>query len=398
MGVCWAGKTENHKVHSIKQQSIKITQAIDESSVKSKMTDCLLTFNTEKNELNTAIDRIINEYNQSLMKEKLSKIGLEQIYNIYLKFKFDFHQCDYIILDMRKEQKESFLKRFKCINYTIKELDDHRINNLKKFLNEQNLIIILTNEDTSEFMEYLNMFLANSINIKNIYILDSNLTNDNFCECKKFIYSYIDDYLMIDYLPFILLSMKNFINLNSQQYLFYHEIDEDGFRNDKYFSQEYLTKKGLNKKNDKILTFLKDFKIEIILKIYEGENKSEVIEFDRKKLDCEDKKKNLMTIMNLNIKSISQDNIKQLNEYFKAIKYELTKNEKCVLIQFNKNFNKKLLIKIIMAMIFKITKIKIDKMLEYMNKNFSTIFNNINLIYQEDNMEINNILKEFGYK
>ena len=49
-------------------------------------------------------------------------------------------------------------------------------------------------------------------------------------------------------------------------------------------------------------------------------------------------------------------------------------------------------------MIFKITKIKIDKMLEYMNKNFSTIFNNINLIYQEDNMEINNILKEFGYK
>ena len=222
-------------------------------------------------------------------------------------------------------------------------------------------------------MEYLNMFLANNFNIKNIYILDSNLNNGNFCQCKQFIYSYIDDYLMIDYLPFILLSMKNFINLNSQQYLFYHEIDEDGFRNDKYFSQEYLIK------NDKILTFLKDFKIEIILKIYEGENKSEVIEFDRKKLDCEEKKKNLMTIMNLNIKSISQDNIKQLNEYFKAIKYELTKNEKCVLIQFNKNFNKKLLIKIIMAMIFKITKIKIDKMLEYMNKNFSSIFNNINL-------------------
>ena len=61
MGICWAGKTENHKVHSIKQQSIKITQAIDESSVKSKMTDCLFTFNTEKNELNTAIDRMINE-------------------------------------------------------------------------------------------------------------------------------------------------------------------------------------------------------------------------------------------------------------------------------------------------------------------------------------------------
>ena len=85
------------------------------------------------------------------------------------------------------------------------------------------------------------------------------------------------------------------------------------------------------------ITFLKDFKIEIILKIYEGENKSEVIEFDRKKLDCEEKKKNLMTIMNLNIKNICQDNIKQLNEYFKAIKYELTKNEKCVLKLLNMN-------------------------------------------------------------
>ena len=111
MGICWAGKTENHKVHSIRQQSLKITQAIDESSVKSKMTDCLFTFNTEKNELNTAIDRIINEYGQSLIKEKISKIGFEQIYNIYLKFKFDFHQCDYIILDMRKEQKRKFFKK-----------------------------------------------------------------------------------------------------------------------------------------------------------------------------------------------------------------------------------------------------------------------------------------------
>ena len=397
MGICWAGKTENHKVHSIKQQSIKITQAIDESSVKSKMTDCLFTFNTEKNELNTAIDRMINEFN-SLMKDKLSKINLEQIYNIYLQYKFDFHECNYIILDMRKEKKESFLKRFKTINYTVKELDEHKITNFKKFLNEQNLIIILTNEDTTEFMEYLNIFLANNFNIKNIYILDSNLNNGNFCQCKQFIYSYIDDYLMIDYLPYILLSMKNFINLNSQQYLFYHEIDEDGFRNDNYFSQEYLTKKGLNTKNDKVLTFLKDFKIEIILKIYEGENKSEVIEFERKKLECEEKKKILMTIMNLNIKNICQDNIKQLNEYFKAIKYELTKNEKCVLIQFNKNFNKKLLMKIIIVMIFKITKIKIEKMLEYMNKNFTSIFDNINLIYEEDKIEIDNILKEFGYK
>ena len=43
MGVCWAGKTENNKVNSIKQQSVKINQAVDESSVKSKMTDCLLT-------------------------------------------------------------------------------------------------------------------------------------------------------------------------------------------------------------------------------------------------------------------------------------------------------------------------------------------------------------------
>ena len=51
-----------------------------------------------------------------------------------------------------------------------------------------------------------------------------------------------------------------------------------------------------------------------------------------------------------------------------------------------------------MVMIFKITKIKIDKMLEYMNKNFSSIFSNINLIYEEERIEINNILKEFGYK
>ena len=54
--------------------------------------------------------------------------------------------------------------------------------------------------------------------------------------------------------------------------------------------------------------------------------------------------------------------------------------------------------KIIIVMIFKITKIKIEKMLEYMNKNFTSIFDNINRIYEEDKIEIDNILKEFGYK
>jgi hypothetical protein len=49
-------------------------------------------------------------------------------------------------------------------------------------------------------------------------------------------------------------------------------------------------------------------------------------------------------------------------------------------------------------MIFKITKIKIDKMLEYMNKNYSLIFKDINTLYEKDKININNLLKEFGYK
>lgn len=400
MGVCWAGKTENNKVNSIKQQSVKINQAVDESSVKSKMTDCLLTFNTEKNELNTAIDRIINEYGQSLIKEKISKISFEQIYNIFIQYKFDFHNCKYIILDQRKNKKENFFKRFKNINYSIndlKMLSDEKINHFKNYLNDTNLIIILTNEDTTEFLEYLNFFIANNFNIANIYISDSNFNNDiNNSEARKLLFSYIDDYLIVDYLPFILLSMRNFISLNSQQYLFYHEIENDGL-NDNNFSKEHLTKKDIDKKGDKVLKLLKDFQIELIIKINEGENKKEIYEFQRKKLD-EEEQKPLITIINLNLNDISQNNLKDLNDIFKTIKYELTKNEKCVLLQFNSKIKKNLLVQFLIIMIFKITKIKIDKMLEYMNKNYSLIFKDINTLYEKDKININNLLKEFGYK
>ena len=49
-------------------------------------------------------------------------------------------------------------------------------------------------------------------------------------------------------------------------------------------------------------------------------------------------------------------------------------------------------------MIYKITKLKIDKMLEYMNKNYSKIFEGINKEYENDKENINNLLKEFIYK
>ena len=57
-----------------------------------------------------------------------------------------------------------------------------------------------------------------------------------------------------------------------------------------------------------------------------------------------------------------------------------------------------LLVQFLIIMIFKITKIKVDKMLEYMNKNFSLIFKDINTLYEKDKININNLLKEFGYK
>ena len=37
-------------------------------------------------------------------------------------------------------------------------------------------------------------------------------------------------------------------------------------------------------------------------------------------------------------------------------------------------------------------------MLEYMNKNYSLIFKDINTLYEKDKININNLLKEFGYK
>ena len=94
MGICCTGKLSKSEYRN---DDIRVHYRNSQNNVIE--TEPKLTTDTEKTNLNTLINSLITEYLQINLKFKLSKINLDQLYNITLQFKNDFTACEYIISD-----------------------------------------------------------------------------------------------------------------------------------------------------------------------------------------------------------------------------------------------------------------------------------------------------------
>ena len=387
------------------------------------------TFSIHHNEdiLNNDINLFIEKYKTKI---KIEKINFVQIFNIFMNYKYNFTKSDFILCDTREDLKEKnqaqFLKQFPKINYNIKELENfskNRIEKLFKFIHDKNIIFILKDskeENSFDIIEkFLIFFFANSnkYKIDTIYILNQYITkieekeiskekNNNENKIKltynEYLNFYIDEDLLYDYSPKILLDSSDIksANLNynkeiiNNSYIFFdvfvHQENKE-FNNKKplikissKFEMNYLSDKN-TKETDIFLNFIYKFNIIYIINFILIED----VDYNINKKTstyiwhCESKRNKAL---NEDKKSlIKQKNILipkkiEFNEYYKIIRNEFISileevkeeiiSNNCVLFQFDEQIEYIFLMKFIYIIIFKITGLSFDNIFEYLKINF----------------------------
>ena len=126
----------------------------------------------------------INDIISNSNNNKIFTINMESLWNITKYYKHDFTNCPYILYDLRKKEfkTQNFLKKYKCINYNIAEIQTFTGNRLKLFRNfikNKNIIIIPKSQNITELKkisDFIDSIKDESLNNQKFYIL-SDLLN-----------------------------------------------------------------------------------------------------------------------------------------------------------------------------------------------------------------------------
>ena len=386
MGVCWSGKSiKNYKIESKNKNKLDLTHLENNNNLFSERKNkANFILNNDKDLFNLKLDEYINQKKSLFQNDKLQKLYLEQLINIFLIYKFDFTNCEIIVNDFIENEKVNFIKSFKHINFTIdklKNLSDEKLNLFKKFISEKKILFIIDNfHDLDKITEYLNFIIINNINIKNIYILNSNFrenlqlnleNNDNLIK----LLTYINDYKLIENFPFIF-PLKYFPILNKNFFIFYnYNISEN-------FSYKYLCNKELEI-NDPHIKFLYDFDIKTIFNLKNGDSNLIIQETKRKKIENEEKENNKLKIITIFLNNI--DNTKDKNkDDINIILNEIFGN-KFVFIRNEELIDNKIIIEFFFNLFSKLTGVNFEELKNYFYFTKIPIFQN-------------NIIDEFSKK
>ncbi len=203
-------------------------------------------------------DLVLNSNNNRILT-----INMESLWNITKYYKQDFTNCSYILYDLRKKENktENFLKKYKCINYNILEIQTFVGNKLrlfKNFIRNKNIIIIPKNQNMSELKkisDFIDSLNDESLCQQKFFIL-TDLLNIKEDEIPEYLYNYklyqkLDDKDFEIY-PNILFPLNNIKYLNNYNYIYIQQKE--------YQCSHYLANKDF-------LLFLKSFNIKIILDI-----------------------------------------------------------------------------------------------------------------------------------
>ena len=214
----------------------------------------------------------INEFILNLNSNKISSINIESLWNITKYYKQDFTNCSYILYDLRKKENktENFLKKYKCINYNLAEIqtfNGNRFRLFKNFITNKNIIIIPKNQNISELKkiaDFIDSLLSEeSLSQQKFFIL-TDLLNIKEDEIPDYFYNYklykkIDDKDFEIY-PNILFSLSEIKYLNNYNYIYIQQKEFD--------TPFYLS-------NKEFLNFAKTMSIKLIIDIDESYNHQE---------------------------------------------------------------------------------------------------------------------------
>jgi hypothetical protein len=372
-------------------------------------------FHHNSDKLNTDLNILIDKYKDKL---KIQKINYEQIYNIFMNYRYDFTRCNFIMCDTRElstERIQLFIKKFPQINYNIKQLmKKEKMTKMLNFLKNKNIIFILKDETSLDILEkFIIIFLANEINvsIQSIYILSqfiqkySETNTDNASNIYiNYLYYFIDEDLLYDYSPKILINSSdiksssiNYNNNLNNAYIFFDTFSSNELKNKNNNNLKIINKFDINYLNNKnvlekdiFLNFISNFKIEYILNFLNLTESNNIInrknvkyiihnEGKRNKTTKEDKKTTIKQKIIYIPKNIEFDEFYKIihNDFVPLIeefKDQIVKNN-CILIQFDNSIDNLFMLKLIYIIIFRITGLTFDNIYSYLKCNFFELSN-----------------------
>lgn len=143
-----------------------------------------INFDTDKSSFQFYINNLIHKYkiyynsaknikntnlNSNANNDFIDKVSLEQLWNITKHYEFNHFDNDYVVLDIRLSQEDSFLKHFKQISYKIEEfmtLNHKRLIRLKRFLDNKILLLLVDYYKKSEQLDFfVEMLIKNNFNV-----------------------------------------------------------------------------------------------------------------------------------------------------------------------------------------------------------------------------------------
>ena len=374
--------------------------------------------------LNTDLNLLIDKYSDKLTIKKLNYI---QLYNIFMNYIYDFSNSNFIICDTREESKDRhqiFIKKFNQINYSLRELQimsRERTHKFCNYLKNKNIIFILKDESSLDIMEkFMIYFISNNSDgrliIKNIYILSEyiQLFNKNNTSYLDYLYYFIDEDIIYDYSPKILINSNDikspylnndnlnpntaYVFINTYPHnsnIFNNKKDEKNRANNK-FDINYICHKN-TEESDIFLNFFAKFNIYYILNFvlsnddYTKNNSSKIIthsEAKRNKIENEDKKsiikqKNIIIPKNITFEDFF---VLIKNDFFSII--EEFENEvidnNCILIEFDNDIDIIFKFKLIYIITSRITELPFDEIYNYLKNNFFDIENESLILSKKD--------------
>lgn len=219
--------------------------------------------NLETRILTENIEKIIHLFPEFDIKP----IFLDEIWNISKFYLNDFTLSEYILYDLRDKSLkiENFLKKYKCINYTVDNIKNFSIDKtfvFKRFVSNKTVIIIISEDKMNLLFQLFQNLNEQQINQFKVCILAQILKEDmvslNMLSnlYKKF------DHIDFAYYPHILIPLRKIFYIKNDSYIFI-----DTLKNSKFTKEKIIEGNVIENSQ-----FLLDFKIKIILSIASSNN------------------------------------------------------------------------------------------------------------------------------
>lgn len=399
MGICCTGKISKTEYRS--EEIIRNQRHTPQTGISAKI-EPTLSFDINNSPLNTNINLLISECQNSNYNFKVSKINFDLLWNIVIEYKYDYTSCNYIIKDFRKSHPDNFVKQFKQINYKVVELEiisPNKIEAFKKYLRNKTIICIVEDENLENLQKIIQYFGVNAFEISSIMILDNNLISENAKAENKHLITVLNEEKEIECYPYMLFSAKYFPHLESQGCIFFQRFTQEQLTdaNTFKFTSEILSEHH-SKKNDSYIDFCAIQKINLITRMVKGEFSHCVKEFKRKKSDKDPKNNTNCSLISIAFKTLAeQKHSNEIEEFINAIKNEINKKNS-VILQVENTFDDLLLVELMFVLIWKITNVNIELIKDYISTNCIPFIANFSEIYAQHQSELVNILQLFGYK